>query len=91
MAWSLYPSDCPSSLNVTDSVLLKLFVPAGKKSLSSPVPVFAFDMAAAATEPVDALLVIVAPLAFIPQVKLPGTFAMVLSNLLEVIPENVHK
>ena len=91
MAWALNPSLCPSSLNVTDNVLFKLFVPAGKKSLSSPVPVLAFDMAAAATEPVAPLLVMVAPLAFIPQVKLPGTLAIFISNLSEVLPENEHK
>ena len=42
------PSDCPSSLKVTDKVLLKLLVPAGYQSLSSPVPVLAFEIAARA-------------------------------------------
>ena len=67
-----------------------LFVPAGKKSLSSPVPVFAFDIAAAATEPVAPLFVIVAPLAFIPQVKLPATFAILVSNRVPLL-EKVNK
>ena len=36
-------------LNLPVKVTLALFVPAGKKSLSSPVPVFAFDIAPADT------------------------------------------
>ena len=69
MAWSLYPSDCPSSLNVTDSVLLKLFVPAGKKSLSSPVPVLAFEIADAAIFAEVPLLLLTLPPVLILQLK----------------------
>ena len=66
-----------------------LFVPAGKKSLSSPVPVFAFDIAAAAILPVAPLFVTVAPLVDNVQVKLSGTFAILSLNK-EPLPEKVR-